>query len=82
MRPSKNTVCEEEPMDLHWGSLSSRIRVQGRRSRSEPGGKGTKKSEFQTRSHQPSRNQLIFIGYQQSPSRVLGGLTGVGIKGG
>ena len=69
-------------MDVHWGSLSSRIRVQGRRARSEPGGKGTKKSEFQTRSHQPSKNQLVLIGYQPESKEGFRGRTGVGIKGG
>lgn len=59
-----------------------KIKVQGRRGRSEPGGEGTKKSEFQTRSHQPSRNQLNFIGYQPESKQGFRDLTVVGIQGG
>lgn len=59
-----------------------KIKVQGRRDRSEPGGEGTKKSEFQTRSHQPSRNQLNFIGYQPESKKGFRELTAVGIQGG
>lgn len=41
---------------LEFSELKDQGPGKERQERSEPGGEGTKKSEFQTKSHQPSRN--------------------------